>query len=277
MKMCIKMFESLTDTAVFTFGRLNPPTTGHEKLIQAVINTAKQNGADHYIFLSQTHKSPKDPLPWSEKVQYAKAIFKGVNISTDQSIKTPFQALEHLGKKYKNVIMVVGDDRVAEFSNSMSKYTEQWGIENFQVISAGERDPDANDVSGMSASKMRQYAVDSDLESFKTGIPDTVSDKTKESLYNRVREELGVTESISIFNINLSELFLKKGIPSRDREIHVPISDDTISKIKDIVSDMLSKDKDYISILRRIDYEYGPDAKSHAKRILVGFINDGAI
>lgn len=182
----------MSDTAVFTFGRMNPPTVGHEKLVQAVVKQAKANKADHHIYLSQTQKAPKDPLSWEDKKRFSKMIFKGVNISNDGSIKTPFQALEQLGQQYRNVIMVVGDDRVNEFRGKMAKYAPEWGIENFEVVSAGSRDPDAEGVEGMSASKVRQFAADGNFEQFAAGIPNTVNDKVKQLMFNKVREGMGI-------------------------------------------------------------------------------------
>lgn len=183
----------MSDTAVFTFGRLNPPTVGHEKLVQSVIQQSKALGADHYIFLSQTQKAPKDPLSWEDKKRFAKMIFKGVNIVDDASIKTPFQALEMLGQKYDNVVMVVGDDRVSEFKGRMAKYAPEWGIQNFDVVSAGARDPDADGVEGMSASKVRQFASDDNYEQFASGIPNTVNDKVKQLMFQKVRQGMGIT------------------------------------------------------------------------------------
>lgn len=185
------MFEAGNDTVVFTFGRMNPPTVGHEKLVQKISAVAKQHNADHVVYLSQTAKVPKDPLPWDYKVRLAKAMFPGVNISTDSSIRTPFNALETLGKTYDNVIMVVGDDRVEAFTKQMAKYTEQWGIKNFEVISAGSRDPDAEGVEGMSASKARQFAIDGDYDNFALAMPNTLNDNLKRDVFEKLRKTLG--------------------------------------------------------------------------------------
>lgn len=171
---------------------MNPPTVGHEKLIQKVIQVAKTNNADHVIYLSQTSKPPKDPLEWNYKKKLANAMFPGVNISDDASIRTPFQALEELGKRYNNVIMVVGDDRVEAFTKQMARYTEGWGIENFQVVSAGARDPDADGVEGMSASKARQFAAEGDFDNFALTMPNTLSDNIKKDVFQKLRTTLGV-------------------------------------------------------------------------------------
>jgi nicotinic acid mononucleotide adenylyltransferase len=180
------------DTAVFSFGRFNPPTKGHEKLVQAMVSVAKQHRAAHFLFLSQTQKAPTDPLSWTDKVRFVKAIFKGVSVSVDTTIKTPFQALELLGKSYKNVILVVGQDRVEDFQTRMELYTEQFGIENFQVVSAGDRDADSDSVEGVSASKARQYAADEQFDKFAETIPDSASLAIKTQIYNKVRQGMGL-------------------------------------------------------------------------------------
>lgn len=186
--------ESKSDSVVFTFGRTNPPTIGHSKLIQTVISTAKKQGADHVIYLSQTHKPPKDPLEWSYKRRLVQAMFPGVNISGDSAIKTPFAALEELAKYYENITMVVGDDRVAEFGNKMAPYAEQWGVKNFEVVSAGARDPDADGVEGMSASKARKFAEDGDYEGFAKSLSDNLSDGVKRDVYDKIRAADGLEE-----------------------------------------------------------------------------------
>lgn len=119
-------------------------------------------------------------------------IFTGVNISDDASIRTPFAALEQLGQQYTNVIMVAGDDRVDEFKTRMAPYAAEWGIEHFDVVSAGSRDPDAEGVEGMSASKVRQYAADGNYEGFASGIPNSANDNVKKMMFQKVRQGMGV-------------------------------------------------------------------------------------
>jgi hypothetical protein len=177
-------------TAVFTFGRMNPPTVGHEKLINAVLVTAQRNQADHFVFLSQTHKAPKNPLPWKEKTKIFKAMFPKVNLWKDPSIRTPYEALAALGEDYDNVIMVVGSDRAEEFSQGMGKYADEFDIKNFQVVSAGERDPDADGVEGMSASKAREFAAAGDFKNFSRALPASLSDKQKKTVFDLLRQYL---------------------------------------------------------------------------------------
>lgn len=185
-----RLTESEADTVVFTFGRFNPPTVGHEKLVQKVQEVARNANAEHVIFLSQTQKKGKDPLSWKDKVALFQKMFPDATVSTDSSARTPFMALEALGKKYNNVIMVVGSDRVEQFKNDMSKYTSEYGIERFDVVSAGQRDPDAEGVEGMSASKARQLAAENNFDLFAQALPNSINKSTKKVVFNKIRQNL---------------------------------------------------------------------------------------
>lgn len=179
--------------AVFTFGRFNPPTIGHEKLILAV---AKQAGRDDYfIFPSHSQDKKKNPLSSDNKVKYMRMMFPNHsnNIILDTSIKTPIHVLQHLQGTYENVTMVVGSDRVPSFTGMLTKYNGiEYTFRNIDVVSAGERDPDADGAAGMSASKMRDAAKNLKTRDFMTGIPDTVSVQQKINLMNEVRKGMGI-------------------------------------------------------------------------------------
>ena len=175
----------MKDTIVFAFGRFNPPTTGHEKLIEKVGAVARKEKADFMIFPSQSQNARKDPLDFNTKVKFMKKMFPKYarNIIKNTKIKTAFNVaslLQDMG--YKKCIMVVGGDRVTEFDATLNKYNGKIGRHGFydfeggiQVVSAGERDPDAEGVTGMSASKMRAAAVANDYDSFKNGLPKSFS------------------------------------------------------------------------------------------------------
>ena len=173
MKRFIDLQEA-TGTVSFTFGRFNPPTTGHEKLCDAV---KKANPSDYKIFASQSQNPKKDPLQYAKKIAYMKKSFpkhkRNIIVSKSRNI---FEILVELNS-YENLIMVVGSDRVAEFKRIINEYNGVKARHGFyeyktvKVLSAGERDPDAEGVAGMSASKMRAAAVDSDFDSFKQGTP----------------------------------------------------------------------------------------------------------
>jgi len=180
--------EAANGTVVFSFGRMNPPTIGHEKLVQKVLDVAGGANADHVIYLSQTHKPKKDPLPWKDKVSLFKKMFPNANVSTNTEVKNPYGALAHLGETYDNVIMVVGADRAKQFDTEMRKYLDEYGIKNFQVVDAGFRDPDAEGVEGMSASKARSLAVDGNFSEFAKALPSTISNANKKTVYNKIRQ-----------------------------------------------------------------------------------------
>ena len=180
--------EAGNDTVVFTFGRFNPPTIGHEKLVQKVLNVANKANADHVIYLSQTHKPGKDPLSWKDKTSLFKKMFPDANVSNNAEVKNPYGALASLGETYDNVIMVVGADRANQFDTEMRKYLDEYGIKNFQVVDAGFRDPDAEGVEGMSASKARSLAVDGNFKGFAQALPSTISNANKKTIYNKIRQ-----------------------------------------------------------------------------------------
>lgn len=176
-------------SVVFTFGRMNPPTSGHELLVKKVVETAKSIGGDHIVYLSQTHKSPTDPLDWNFKRRVCENAFRGVNISQDATIRNPYIALESLARDYDNLVMVVGSDQAEEFTKRFTPYADKWGIQ-FSVISAGQRIVESEGVEGMSASKLRQYAVDNNKEKFFLGLPSSLKESLKELVFTKVRKGL---------------------------------------------------------------------------------------
>ena len=200
--------EARGDTAVFTFGRFNPPTTGHEKLINALAKQAS-SGQPMYVYPSHSQNPKKDPLPHNKKVAYMRAMFPQYrrNIVVSKSRNVFDIAVELYKKGHKAIIMVVGSDRVQEFANLLDKYNGvegrhgYYGFDNIEVVSAGERDPDAEGVTGMSASKMRAAAQADDYEQFKLGLPKGF--KQGEKLFKDVRSFMGLKEE---YNLTLEEL-----------------------------------------------------------------------
>jgi hypothetical protein len=190
-----ELFEAPTKKAVLAFGRLNPPTIGHAKLVDAITS---QDG-DHYLFLSQTQKPKTDPLDFATKMKLAKQFFPGINIG-HQAVRTPIQALEKLQSLgYTDIVFIAGSDRVDSFQKLFDTYNGQpdkagnvpFKFNSIKVVSAGERDPDADGAEGMSASKMRAAAAAGDLESFAQGAPDKRLAKT---MYDAVRKGMGVKD-----------------------------------------------------------------------------------
>lgn len=168
---------------------MNPPTKGHERLVSKVVETAKAIGGDHIVYLSQTHRSPTDPLDWNFKRRVCESAFRGVNISKDITIRNPFIALESLAKDYDSIMMVVGSDQAEEFTKRFTPYTDKWGI-SFEVIFAGQRIVESEGVEGMSATKLRQYAMDGNKELFFLGLPGSLSESIKKLVYTNVRKGL---------------------------------------------------------------------------------------
>ena len=202
MKKFSEIVEARGDTCVFTFGRFNPPTTGHEKLLDAVAGQAKKNvGAPYYVFASHSENAKKDPLPYAKKVAYMKKMFPkhSKNIIVDKARNVFEIAVSLHNKGHKSIVMVVGSDRVAEFEGLLNKYNGvearhgYYGFDNIEVVSAGERDPDAEGVEGMSASKMRAAASANDFDNFKLGLPSRFNQGM--SLFKDVRKYMGIRES----------------------------------------------------------------------------------
>ena len=202
-----ELLEPNAKKAVFTFGRFNPPTKGHARLMDVVKNAS--SGADHYVFTGRTNDPKKNPLQYKDKITFLRAMFPHMNIMDDPSIRTPWEALEELGKQYDEVVMVVGSDRKQDFEQQMRPYLKDFGIEKFSIVSSGERDADATDVSGVSASKARALAKAGDFKTFSQTIDG--GEKLKQQLYNKVRQGMGIMEMA-----NKPKMPKKPEIKSRD-------------------------------------------------------------
>jgi hypothetical protein len=194
-------------TVYFTFGRMNPPTTGHEKLMNEL---AKKSGSNPYrVYLSQSTDKKKNPLDFKYKVKTVRKFFPkhARSVMLNKKVKNVFDAVtEMYNDGFKNITMVVGSDRINEFNTLLKKYNGvkgRHGLYNFNkinVISAGDRDPDADDISGMSASKMRQLANEGNFTQFSQGLPRNVSNADAKKVYNEVRRGMGLKEQKEYFN-----------------------------------------------------------------------------
>jgi len=189
--------EALTDKAVFTFGRMNPPTVGHEKLVNQIIKNAITVKGTPLVYLSKTQDAKKNPLSYDDKIKFGQALF-GKKMLINSQAKTIIEVLKELQKKgYKEIVMVAGSDRVKEFDALLNKYNgKDYTFDSIKIVSAGERDPDSDGVDGMSASKMRALAVDGDMDEFSKGVPSTNNTLVK-SLYTAVRKGLGIREAMN--------------------------------------------------------------------------------
>ena len=184
-------------TVVFTFGRFQPPTSGHQKLVDALAKVASSEGATAFMYPSRTNDVKRNPLPVKLKIKWMQKFFgDSVKVVDDGGVSTMFDALTKFQQEgAKKVIMVIGGDRVAEMKKAIEPYTKgknkKYSFE-FSVASAGERDPDAEGVVGMSASKMREAASKNDLDSFRTGMPTTASKTDAREMFNDLRSAMGL-------------------------------------------------------------------------------------
>ena len=211
-----------TKTIYFTWGRMNPPTIGHGKLLDKLSQKAGSN--PYRIYVTQPNDQKSNPLTYMEKIKTLRKMFPrhARSIISNKKLKTIFQAVTSLyDEGFKSIVMLAGSDRVIEFDTLLKKYNGKksthgfYNFQNIRVISAGQRDPDSEGVEGMSASKMRGFAKDNDFTSFSQGLPKGVSNPDAKSLYNLLRKRMGLKE----------EKFFKKHLRleevSEDRENYI--------------------------------------------------------
>ena len=210
IKMIKNFSQYLTEEekeVYFTFGRMNPPTIGHGKVMDTL--ATKSGKADYKVYVSQSQNPKKDPLTYNQKVKHIRKMFPkhARNVMMDKKIKNVFDVAASLySSGYRNITMVVGEDRIIEFKTLLNKYNNvkaRHGFYNFKrinIVSAGARDPDAEGVEGMSASKQRANASANDFVSFSQGVPRTMSNKDARSLFNDVRKGMGLSEERSFKN-----------------------------------------------------------------------------
>lgn len=182
-----ELLEATDKTAVLAFGRMNPITIGHQK----IIDTIKQQPGDHFLFLTHTQNAKKDPLTFAQKKMYAMNFFKGVNVG-DDNVRTIIDALKKLESMgYNRITYVAGSDRVESFNELLNKYNgTDYNFDSIDIVSAGERDPEQDGAQGISASKMRDFAARGDLQSFINNVPGDKKLATK--MYMDVRKGLGM-------------------------------------------------------------------------------------
>jgi len=184
--------EAMNRTAVITFGRMNPLQQGHEKLVNKLVSVASKEKAIPLVYLSHTQDKKKNPLTYTDKLKFAKIAF-GPIVKESQA-KTILQAVKELQNNFNRLILVVGSDRVSEFDTLLNKYNgTEYKFDEIKVISAGTRDPDADDIAGMSASKMRTLAMEGNFKQFKNALPTKLRDSA-EVVYKSVREGMGIME-----------------------------------------------------------------------------------
>ena len=188
--------EKEGETLTVAFGRFNPPTKGHAKLLDAAKRQAA--GGKYRIYPSRSEDPKKNPLNPDEKISYMRKMFPdhGERIVNDDDMKTIFDVLQKADEDgYGSVNIMVGADRQAEFEKLATKYNgELYDFSEIEVISAGERDSDAEGVEGVSASKLRKAAADGDLKKFSAGVPDSLDADDAQRLFNTVRKKMGLKD-----------------------------------------------------------------------------------
>ncbi len=190
-------------TLTVAFGRFNPPTTGHEKLLDTVANIADKG--EYRIYPSRSNDPKKNPLDPDTKISMMRRLYPkhGEKIVNDANSKTIFDVLKKAHEDgYTGVNIVVGSDRQAEFQKLATKYNgELYDFKNLNIVSAGERDPDAEDVTGMSASKLRKAAAEGDFETFRKGTPKSLDDKEARKFFMTLRKSMKVEEGFNLWEI----------------------------------------------------------------------------
>ena len=188
--------EAKKGTVVVAWGRMNPMTAGHEKLVKKVLSVAKAEKGQPEIYLTHSFDKKKNPLAYDDKIKLAQKAF-GPTIKKSNA-KTIFQLMAQLNTKYNKVVLIAGSDRVNEFSNTLQKYNgKEYNFDEIKVVSAGQRDEEADDVSGISGTKMRGYAA-TDMKKFTANLPTRLK-ADAESIAALVRKGMNMSESEEIY------------------------------------------------------------------------------
>ena len=195
--------EKTKGTLTIAFGRFNPPTTGHGKLLDTVASNSDEG--DYVIVPSRSQDKKKNPLDADTKIAVMQKMFPNHKdkIVNDQANRTIFDVLKKAHTDgYANVRILGGADRVNEYEKLANNYNGKlYAFDNVEVMSAGERDPDSDDVTGMSASKQRKAAAEGDIKAFMKGVPDSLSQKDAEELFNKIRKAMNIKEGWNLWEI----------------------------------------------------------------------------
>jgi len=224
---------------------MNPPSVGHQKLVDKINSVAKKEKAVPELYLSHSQDKKKNPLSYLAKINIAKKSFgKIVKVSKARTI---IEVLKSIQDKYDDVIIVVGSDRVSDFDKLVSTYNgKDYTFNSIKVISAGERDPDAEGVEGMSASKLRGFVKDGNYESFKSGMPGKLKDRDIKFMYDEIRKEMGINEEIELDEAvgSFTKEYYKPLKPSQKSAIERALKPLTIMYMKDGYNVIVRTQKD---------------------------------
>ena len=188
-------------TIVLFFGRANPPHLGHGVAFKKVLDVAKSYQSNHIIYISRSTDKKKNPLTVMRKIFWLKKMFGSRYnfVAANDQIRTFIEAVKAQDGKFEQIVVIAGSDRVAEYQKLLNRYngTKEFSFDSIKVVSAGERDPDAEGTGGLSATKMRQAAIDGDIETIVSGTGLSSSDAAQ--LAREVRVGLGINENSNIF------------------------------------------------------------------------------
>tara|TARA_B100000424_G_C22941918_1_gene501218 strand:- start:1070 stop:2422 length:1353 start_codon:yes stop_codon:yes gene_type:complete len=257
--------EAKAKSAVMVFGRFNPPTIGHGKLLESAGNVARRFNAELYVYGSQSQDPKKNPLSNQQKMNFMKEMFPKYknSIQADPNIRSAIDAAVKLNEGNDQLVMVVGSDRVADFKKLLEQYNGRkakhgyYEYDSIKIVSAGERDPDAEGVTGMSASKMRKAASENDVDSFRNGVPSNMSEQSMMRMLKSVRKGLNLKEAIFDKEWPTRPEKITLEVPEEDLEYnymgyeteyfsHMPIVEETFSELRSL---SLSKTKHNVSIV----------------------------
>lgn len=194
----ISEIKPTSKKAVFVFGRMNPPTLGHELLIAKAIEVGRAEHSDTFVILSKTQDAKKNPISYHDKLAAINAALPRVNFIDSEKIKTIFDAVQFLiDSGYTDLILVCGSDRSAEYDTLFNKYInnpdpeKRLALTSFRTAVAGaNRDPDSDDASGVSATKARNLAKAGDFEAFKKILPTQMPEDQAKVLFDDIRQNL---------------------------------------------------------------------------------------
>jgi len=213
-------------TLTLAFGRFNPPHAGHQQLMDIAAQSAEAEESDYIIVPSRSQDPKKNPLDADTKVSMMRQMFPqhSERIINDGANRTIFDVLKKAHNDgYTNVRIVAGQDRVKEFDKLSQNYNGKlYQFDNMEVLSSGDRDPDAEGMEGLSSSRMRLAAAEGDFKTFRAGLPEGTPRKMAMTLFDTVRQTMNVQEMKEFWNIweiapkydteNLRESYIKKQI-----------------------------------------------------------------
>ena len=173
-------------TLTFVFGRFQPPTKGHNRLLLAAREFS--GGGEFRVYPSRTHDHKKNPLTPKQKHHFLRLAFPSFAscFIDDDRVRTALDVLTLASEEgFRKVVMVVGGDRLKTFDDLTHKYNgDLYDLEEIQVVSGGDRDPESDGVDGVSATQLREAAVAGDFMSFRRGLPDDLSDEESKDLFH---------------------------------------------------------------------------------------------